>query len=103
LEGIEGSKRIERMMDYFRKNPIKEVGNMKLETLTDYLLDDTEMDKSNVLEYKLDDGSWYTIRPSGTEPKIKIYIYSKDKVEKEAEHKIQSIEKTVVDKLKSVE
>lgn len=103
LEGIEGSKRIGRMMDYFRENPIKEIGSMKLEKVTDYQNDNTGIDKSNVLQYNLDDGSWYTVRPSGTEPKIKIYIYSKDKEEQEAMDKIKLIEKTVVDKMMSVE
>lgn len=103
LEGIEGSKRIGRMMDYFRKSPIKEIGNMNLSSVIDYLKDDTEMDKSNVLKYLLDDGSWYVVRPSGTEPKIKIYIYSKDNSEEKALRKIELIEKYVVDKLMSVE
>lgn len=102
LEGIEGSKRIGRMMDYFRESPIEEIGDMKLDTVVDYLLDDTGKDKSNVLEYQLDDGSWYTVRPSGTEPKIKIYVYSKDKLEEKSMDKIKQIEKTVVDKLMSI-
>ncbi|OLS02983.1 phospho-sugar mutase [Tissierella creatinophila] len=103
LEGIEGSQRIGRMMDYFRKNPIKEIGNMKLSSVTDYLLDKTGNEKSNVLKYLLNDGSWYVVRPSGTEPKIKLYIYSKDNNEEEALGKIKLIEKDVVEKLMSVE
>ena len=103
LEGIEGSKRIERMMDYFRENPIPKIGNMKLSSVIDYLLDETGNDKSNVLKYILDDGSWYVVRPSGTEPKIKIYIYSKDKEEKESQRKIELIEKNVVEEMMSVE
>ena len=103
LEGIEGSKRIERMMDYFRENPIPKIGNMKLFSVIDYLLDETGNDKSNVLKYILDDGSWYVVRPSGTEPKIKIYIYSKDKEEEESARKIDLIEKNVVEEMMSVE
>nr|WP_300004847.1 phospho-sugar mutase [Tissierella sp.] len=103
FEGIEGSKRIERMMDHFRKNPIDKIGSMSLDHLIDYENDDTGIGKSNVLQYMLDDGSWYTVRPSGTEPKIKLYIYSKDKDEEEADRKIELIEKTVTEKLMSVE
>lgn len=103
LEGIEGSKRIGRMMDHFRANPISEIGSMKLDKVTDYQNDNTGIDKSNVLQYNLDDGSWYTVRPSGTEPKIKIYIYSKDKDEKAAMDKIELIEKVVVEEMMSVE
>ena len=51
--------------------------------------------RSNVLKYYLDDGSWYAIRPSGTEPKIKLYIYSRDKNDQVAMEKINLIENTV--------
>ena len=103
LEGIEGSKRIGRMMEHFRENPIKAIGDMNLESVIDYLYDKTGNAKSNVLKYFLDDGSWYAIRPSGTEPKIKLYIYSKDKNNEKAVEKIELIEKTVTEKMYSVE
>lgn len=103
LEGIEGQGRISRMMDYIRENPIKEIGNMKLVKTTDYLKDDPVIGVSNVLKYELDDGSWYCVRPSGTEPKIKLYIYSKDENEERSLEKINEIEKAVLDKLNSVE
>lgn len=103
LEGIEGSKRIGRMMEHFRENPLISIGDMNLESTIDYLYDETGNAKSNVLKYYLDDGSWYAIRPSGTEPKIKLYIYSKDKDNKKAETKIQLIEETVTQKMYSVD
>lgn len=102
LEGIEGSERILRMMEGFRKDPIDSIGDMKLERVTDYLEDDTEAGKSNVLKYELDDGSWYVVRPSGTEPKIKLYIYSKDKNEDVAQEKIDEIERVVEERLMSI-
>lgn len=95
LEGLEGSKRIGRMMDYFRSNPITRLGEMTLDTTIDYLLDETGNSKSDVLKYYLDDGSWYAIRPSGTEPKIKLYIYSKGKDKRESKVKLDAIENTV--------
>ncbi|MFA7412333.1 MAG: phospho-sugar mutase [Tissierellaceae bacterium] len=101
LEGLEGSKRIERIMEEFRENPIVAIGNMKLKDTIDYLEDDTGNPKSNVLKYHLDDGSWYTIRPSGTEPKIKLYIYSMDKNRETSEEKIDQIESIVIDKMNS--
>lgn len=103
LEGIEGSRRIARMMEHFRENPIKSIGDMHLERTIDYLIDETGNAKSNVLKYYLDDGSWYAIRPSGTEPKIKLYIYTKDKNNEKAKTKIALIEKTVTEKMYSVE
>lgn len=99
LEGLEGSKRIGRMMEYFRGNPIQQLGDMNLEKIIDYLLDDTGNSKSDVLKYYLDDGSWYAIRPSGTEPKIKLYIYSKGMDKRESQLKLDTIENTVREKM----
>jgi len=58
------------------------------------------MPKSNVLKYKFDDGSWYAIRPSGTEPKIKIYIYSTGKSENHSNENISLIERKIMDRIK---
>lgn len=102
LEGIEGSKRIGRMMEEFRKNPITLFENMKVIKIIDYLTDETGNPKSNVLKYYFDDGSWYAIRPSGTEPKIKLYIYSKDKNRENSMKKIDIIESAVINKMNLV-
>ncbi len=102
LEGIEGSERIKRIMEAFRSSPIENIGNMKLERTIDYLKDDTGNPKSNVLKYYLDDGSWYAIRPSGTEPKLKIYIYSKAEDKGLAESKIKEIEKAVLNRIETI-
>ncbi|MBU5311705.1 phospho-sugar mutase [Tissierella carlieri] len=102
LEGLEGSKRIGRMMEEFRKEPINSFEDMKLIKVVDYLLDETGNPKSNVLKYYLDDGSWYAIRPSGTEPKIKLYIYSKDKNSEVSARKIELIESTVTGRMNSI-
>jgi phosphoglucomutase len=102
LEGLEGSKRIGRMMNYFRSNPIPGFGDMKLDHTIDYLLDETGNSKSDVLKYFLDDGSWYAIRPSGTEPKIKLYVYTKGKNKEESELKLDRIENAVREKMDEI-
>lgn len=102
LEGLEGSQRIKRMMDAFRKEPITNIGEMKLESTIDYLLDETGNAKSNVLRYFLDDGSWYAVRPSGTEPKIKLYIYSKDKSKEKSQEKVDLIFKIVKERMDGI-
>jgi phosphoglucomutase len=102
LEGIEGSERIGRIMDSFRREAIEKIDNMKLIKIIDYLHDDTGEPKSNVLKYYFDDGSWYAIRPSGTEPKIKIYIYSKGENALDSENKIKAIEKFTMDRIKTI-
>ncbi len=103
LEGIEGQKRISRMMDYFRKTDFKEFGGIKVVEVNDYLGGFNGNPSSNVLIYKLEDGSWFAVRPSGTEPKIKLYIYSNSKIEEESKDKVLKIAKVVEETLLSVE
>lgn len=102
LEGLDGSERIERIMVDFRGEAIEEIGNMKLEKTVDYLLDDTGLPKTNALIYFLDDGSWYALRPSGTEPKIKLYIYTKDKNEEESIKKVEKIKEKVLKRIETI-
>lgn len=103
LEGLEGSKRIGRIMEEFRKEPIKSIEDMKLIKTIDYLFDETCNSKSNVLKYYLDDGSWYAIRPSGTEPKIKLYIYSKDPIITRSKEKVELIESIVRNRMDNID
>lgn len=103
LEGLEGQQQIGRIMESIRNNPIKEIGSMKLERTIDYLTDETDAGKSDVLKYYMDDGSWYAVRPSGTEPKIKLYIYSKGKSKEASFEKINLIESTVKGRMESIE
>lgn len=102
LEGIEGQERIGRMMEDFRLSPIKEIGEMKLETLIDFKDGYLDFPKQNCLKYYLNDGSWYALRPSGTEPKIKLYIYTIGKTEKESIEKLDLIENICKEKMNKV-
>ncbi|KUK16340.1 MAG: Phosphoglucomutase/phosphomannomutase alpha/beta/alpha domain I [Petrotoga mobilis] len=107
LEGVEGQERIKRIMEKFRNNFPKEIGDLKLEQYADYLKrklynlttgeinNITDIPSSNVLRFWFSDGSWYAIRPSGTEPKLKIYIYSNDKEEEKSKAKLTLIKNTV--------
>ena len=114
LEGIEGQKRIKRMMDSFRDIYPKQIGDSNLINITDYhkqlsydllLSTDTviEIEKTDAVKYSFDDGCWYALRPSGTEPKIKLYIYSKGRTMTVAKEKLEEIQNTVLEKLNSIE
>lgn len=114
LEGIEGQKRIERMMKVYRKDYIKEIGDARLIKKIDYQIQkeydmitgkerDIDIPKTNALKFIFDDDSWYAIRPSGTEPKIKIYIYSVGDDLVQSKEKIKRIEEEVMKKLNSIE
>lgn len=81
---MEGQQRIKRMMVEFRNIFPKEIKGAKIVSMTDYLVQEKQMltnevskveiEKTDAVEFNYDDGSWYTLRPSGTEPKIKLYI-----------------------------
>lgn len=83
-EGADGQALIGRIMDTFREKGIMDAGERKVIKVIDYLNDDTGLPKSNVLKYEFGDESWCAIRPSGTEPKIKLYVYSVGEQEQEA-------------------
>lgn len=102
LEGLEGQQLIGRIMKDIRNNPILEIGDMKLVRTIDYLKDQTDAGVSDVLKFYMDDGSWYAVRPSGTEPKIKLYMYSKGSSREDSLEKISEIEKYVRSRMESV-
>ena len=85
FEGAAGMQKMSDMMTELRNNPPKtiagrevvEVSDYKLSTRTDTksgTVEEIKLPKSNVLAYQLPSGSGVIVRPSGTEPKIKIYI-----------------------------
>lgn len=89
--GKSGAEEIKAMMDNFRANPPKEIGGSKVCIVKDYkTLEMTGADgkvsrldmpePSNVLQYFTEDGTKISVRPSGTEPKIKFYIEVKGKM-----------------------
>lgn len=87
-KGKTGAEEIQKMMMDFRNNPPKQLDNDEVVEIIDYLdTEKTKLPKSNVLQYLLKSGSKVSVRPSGTEPKIKFYfsivIPMKDKGEVE--------------------
>ena len=83
LKGIEGKKKIALIMDYFRNNDISLTGydilvkeDMKLGTILDLKTNKVTknpLETSNVIKYHLTNNTWFVLRPSGTEPKLKVY------------------------------
>lgn len=83
LEGAVGEAKIKTILSTIRDNKPLQIGPYNVITVEDYLVgtrykaDTTEvidLPSSNVLKFILEDGSWFVLRPSGTEPKLKIYI-----------------------------
>lgn len=93
-EGMEGQKRIANIMEHFRNKRSTEIAGIKVIATEDYKVGFTylangekqalSLPKTDVLKYRLKDGSWICIRPSGTEPKCKIYIGVRKDSETEA-------------------
>lgn len=103
LEGIEGSRRIQRMMNYVRNNFPTEFGDIKVKKVIDYIDGYEDIPPSNVLRFFLEDGSWFAIRPSGTEPKIKFYFYTKQDSKEKAEEVNRIIKEDVMNMINKVE
>jgi phosphoglucomutase len=91
-KGQNGAEEIQQMMENYRNNPPKAINNVKISAIKDYklsisknLINNTEakieLPVSDVLQFFLEDGSKITVRPSGTEPKIKFYFGVKTTLE----------------------
>ena len=94
FEGIEGANKIREIMRLFRENTPDKIGKCRIEKLTDYLKD-TDLPKSDVLYFELDNDVHFVIRPSGTEPKVKIYYLSKGVTFEEAKIKATATKETI--------
>ena len=103
LEGIPGAQRIQRMMKYYRENIPTEVAGAKVEKVIDYINGYEDIPPQNAIRMFLDNGSWFAIRPSGTEPKIKFYFYSNQNSRVEALQVNAAIKKATLDLINSVE
>ncbi len=82
LKGKEGQEKIGRIMESFRSME-KRLGSLKIEKRIDYKDGYEDIPPQNALKFILTDGSWFAARPSGTEPKIKFYFYSRDEKSQE--------------------
>lgn len=103
LEGIAGAERIKRMMVSIRNNLPTEVAGYKVEKVIDYLHGYEDIPASNVLRFYLDNDSWFAVRPSGTEPKIKFYFYTKQASREEALTVNAKIKEAVLDIVNAIE
>lgn len=75
LEGKAGIEKIQNAMKLLRKDPLTEIAGRKVVKADDFTKPElTGLPSSNVLRYTLEDETWVTVRPSGTEPKLKLYI-----------------------------
>ncbi len=113
LEGVEGQQRISRMMKEFRNLYPKQIMGVNVREITDYDKQEIinaktgevtkiDIEKQNAFKVTYDDDSWYTLRPSGTEPKIKFYLYVKDEKEEVSQNKLEEFERVVLEVIHSI-
>lgn len=113
LKGIEGIENMKKIMDTLRKDAPSEIAGVKVTETRDYLEDKivdvatgkvspTNLPKSNVLYFTLADDTWFCVRPSGTEPKIKIYSGTKADTVENAEKKIATAQDGIMKVVNSV-
>ena len=95
LKGKEGADRIGRIMDKFRAGKPQSFGRFKVKKIRDYLHGYEDIPASNVLIFDLGDGTWFAMRPSGTEPKIKFYYYAVSDNEETSKERVASIRREV--------
>ncbi len=111
LEGSSGAEQIKEMMTNMRNNQPEEIGGYNVTIFKDIERDfikniitgketKTGLPQSNVLYYGLEDEAWCCVRPSGTEPKIKLYMGVKGCSEEDADRKLKDLKQAMVETVK---
>lgn len=106
LKGKKGLEKIHEIMEHIRGDVPRQIGGVPVTQFRDYRADivldfktgekrTTGLPKSNVLYFQMEDESWCCIRPSGTEPKVKLYVGIRGESEKDAQQKLQKLANAV--------
>jgi phosphoglucomutase len=107
LKGKAGIEQINQILTSFRETPPNDLDGNKIVTIEDYKSSKSknaltgvestiELPPSNVLKYILEDGSWFCIRPSGTEPKIKFYFGVNKETLEESQKSLEQLKQAVM-------
>ncbi|MBT2726357.1 phosphomannomutase [Bacillus sp. ISL-75] len=111
LKGKDGAEQIAGLMDAFRSERLMEVAGIEVAAIEYYstslrFINGTEskidLPQSNVLKYHLADGSWFCLRPSGTEPKAKFYFGVKGETMEDSQEKLSAILNSVMNRFDAI-
>jgi len=91
FEGAAGFASMNALIENMREYPMKKIAGYPIEKIIDYQNDDTGLPKSNVLRFFLADGMEATVRPSGTEPKLKIYLTAVGTSREDSETRLEAL------------
>lgn len=108
LKGKEGQEKIQKAIESLRHSMEPAIDGVKIITSFDYKLSiqkdilnnkesEIKLPKSNVLKFILEDGSWFVVRPSGTEPKMKVYMATVGNSLSNADDKMNGFNKAVME------
>jgi phosphoglucomutase len=107
LHGKEGADKIAKSLEYLRSSIKSSINDVNITKIMDYkisvekdITNGNEMSinlpKSNVLKFVLEDSSWFVVRPSGTEPKMKIYLSVVGKTAEDADERMSEFKRNVM-------
>jgi phosphoglucomutase len=113
LKGKDGAEQIALILSDFRNNPPGEIGGKQVLVVEDYQncvreftesgeKEEISLPQSNVIKYKLDNGAWVCLRPSGTEPKIKFYFGVREGTMEESLGVLEGLKEYVRGRVKQV-
>lgn len=108
LQGKEGQEKIGKALEYLRHSMKSTINNVRIIKKMDYKLSiekdlvnieekSIKLPKSNVLKFVLEDGSWFVVRPSGTEPKMKVYLSCVRNSLKDMDEKLESFRNNIME------
>lgn len=100
MKGKAGMEQIRSIMDSWRRSSPASVASLRVVDVLDYTQGIDGLPKENVLKFMLEGGSWFCLRPSGTEPKIKIYFAACGSSRQETESLLQQMEREVMSEIK---
>ena len=84
FEGADGARQMTALMNDLRANPMPSIANLYVQQYMDYLVGVHGLPSANVLEFDLDNEHKVIVRPSGTEPKVKVYVFTVGDTERQA-------------------
>lgn len=111
LKGKEGQEKIKEIIEYFRNEDIRSLGDYKVSIKEDYKLsyklnleedskEEIKLPKSNVIKFIFCNGCYFVVRPSGTEPKMKIYLGVTGDNNESSDNNLLYIEEVVLKSIK---
>jgi len=114
FSGLTGQSKMKAIMEYFRENKLNFLAGKKIPAIIDYKLsiscdlingttERISYPKSDVLKFSFEDGSWLVLRPSGTEPKLKVYFSINGKSKDEATENLEKIKNEVLNMIDRIQ